>query len=528
MSGPINNTSASESFFNFLGGGNFFAASINGEIMADQEPGIDASVQIQTAIAAAYAGGIPIVDATHFSGLQPCTVDMFGAIDAITTSVNIVVNMPAAHFQCSVQQTITNSSLTINGQGPALTQIEYTGGTLATAALWVHAQTSSAVNGLTAVHVSGIYFYGDNANLTDAVLVEDANRSEFSNILAWGANSSGFHCEGCVSDTFYRVRESQVDANEINGTGVSGAHTWPQYGLQLDSSASSGNQTTAGTVVDNAAEFTASAGWWLRSANSMTFTGGTSEDGFRGIVISSGSKWNVFSSPDLEGNTQDLQGVDVDDLGQSNTYIGLLATSACSGCASVYADGGAASTIIQDTGLSTGYAGQINDVGNNQDFRGSEGILYPWTMEVTANASIGGSLTVGTTLGVTGVTTMTGGAVVPKTAVSSAPIITSNDTAATCVAGTGVTSCTLTTGSTAMRGLMTLVNSSATTAQVLATVTWGATLASSPNWCTITQARGVGWYGMYASTINTTTMAISNTNTVSGITPLYISWHCDL
>jgi hypothetical protein len=488
---------------------NTFTAGIiselfNGTPEADQFSGSDPSVKIRAAEIYAIAHNLPVVDATHFTGTLACSVDMFGALNATPeAAVNLTVNLPSAHFQCTIPQTVTNSFFTINGQGPGQTQIEYTGTTTSSAMFQAVGPASGVDNGVTDVHINGIFFYGDTNLTGDVVLVRDVNRSEFHNISTWGGTGAAFHCEGCVTDTFNRLAESQIDAALIGA----GSSTTPQFGLELDSSSASGNQTTDGTVIDNRAEITASAGWWLRSANSMTFTSGTAEDGLRGIVVSAGSKWNTFISSDIEGNSQNTAGVDVHDSGQSNTYIGLLATSACSACNSLLADGGAASLVIWDTGLSTGTSGLWNIIGNNQNFQASEGETSLWTLLVAGNADIGGPLQV--------------------------PILVSTSPSVSFFPGTGITSITCADPSTSggscsnMRGTMKVINSSATTVTSFAQISFGSTLGSKPV-CRIDQQQGPNWLGLYVSAVSTTSFDIANANTLSGTGTFYITYECTL
>lgn len=337
--------------------GNIYSQYVNTIPQADQFPGSDASVKIRAAETYAITNGINQVDATHFSGIQGCSVDMFGALNSnITAPVNLVVNFGAVHFQCSVQQTITNSAITLRGMGPMMTQIEYIGSS-STAVLWAHAQTSGATAGLTGVTLDGIFFYGGAGNVTDALLLEDMNRSNVSNVSAWGATGCGIHTQGTVTTTLFRPKVSGTDAGAI-GISNSG-HTVPANGICFDRSPSSNNQTTNGTMTDGAAEFLQGIGWYFESAQGMTTTGGTSESNAFGIKINTASfnKFNTFISPDLESNTANIAGVDVNDQGQQNYYIDLIATSACSGpCNSVIANG-IGQYIFGDADLATGFTG---------------------------------------------------------------------------------------------------------------------------------------------------------------------------
>jgi hypothetical protein len=300
----------------------------------------DASVKIRAAENYAIANGINQVDATHFSGTQPCSVDMFGSLQSPAQSpINLVVTLGAVHFQCSVEQTITNSAFKLRGLGGMLTQIEYVGSasTPIEAVLAAKAASSSVQNGLEEVSIDGIFFYGDAGNVTDALLLRDVNRSEVSNVYAWGATGCGIHSEGDVTTTFYRDKVSGREAANI-GINNPATHTSPEEGLCLDSSPVSGDQTTDGTVVDFAAEYVTYVGWWLRSANSMTFTSGTSEANVYGLLIGAGSKYNNFLGSDFEANSANVTGVDVIDNSGYNSFSQLITSSGCTGACTATVD----------------------------------------------------------------------------------------------------------------------------------------------------------------------------------------------
>ena len=133
----------------------------------------------------------------------------------------------------------------------------------------------------------------------------------------------GIHSKFAVTDTFYRPATSFADATLL---GIyNGSHTTPVHGLCLD--AVNGGQTTSGTVIDGKAEGVAGTGWWLASASSMTFESGTSENnsgsGPGGIQVDHLSKYNTFTSTDLEGNSNE----DALDNGSGTKFVNVIAGS---------------------------------------------------------------------------------------------------------------------------------------------------------------------------------------------------------
>jgi hypothetical protein len=491
---------------------------INGIPQADQFPGADFCVKLKAADTYALANSLAKVDATHFTSAQSCSVDPFDALG--TGTVNLEIDLPASIITSTVLLHLGASGVKLVGQGRGNAVFVHSG--TSSTAFFTFGQTTSYTQ-FTELHDFSVIGAGPTNDTGTDFLVINSHRNLFSNMSFWGA-VTGFQTQGAVSDTFYRLRVSNEDAASFGWSGE------PTLGLYFN--AEGGNQTTAGTVIDPAVETVSGCGITLASASSMVFTAGTSEENAKGVCVLTGSKFNTFVGMDIEGNTANAQGVDINDLGQGNTYQAILAASTCSGCASVYADGGAVSIIIGEQGLLTSYAGEFNVFGDTIDVTGSEGNTSLWNTTVKG-LTVGVNASVAGTLGVTGVTTL-GTANITTEAVGTttagvliAPMLKTNGTQPTCVAGTGVTSCTVTTGSSPSRGQVAIVNSSATTSQVLATLTWATTLASTPQ-CVVTQAAGVAWYGMNPSTLNTTTMAITNTNTVSGITNLFVSWHCEL
>jgi hypothetical protein len=109
-----------------------------------------------------------------------------------------------------------------------------------------------------------------------------------------------------------------------------------------------------------------------------------------------------------------------------------------------------------------------------------------------------------------------------------APILTSTGSLPSCVAGTGVTACTVATGSTEARGTVTLTNSSATIGTPLVTIDFAHQVAGIP-FCSVQQAGGAAWYGLFVGgspTVND--FNVNNISSISGVTSLTFSYECQL
>lgn len=299
---------------------------INGIIQADQYAGADACAKIRAASLFAISAGAHEVDATHFVGTQACASDPVGAlVTPLAAAANLTINFGATHFTSTVQWTITNSLLTLRGKGPGQTIVEYTGttGNPITAVLWAHAQLSGVTAGLEDDSIENMTFYGNTissvATVTDGLLLSDFNRSNVTNVIIWGVSNCGIHSQGDVTTTWYRPKVSNAEATIL---GIASGHPQPAQGICLDSSPYSGNQTTDGTVVDAAAEGVSGTGWSLPSANSMTFTSGTSENNGSGVNVAIASRNNMFLASDFEGNSS----YDVQDNGKSTIWRNIIAT----------------------------------------------------------------------------------------------------------------------------------------------------------------------------------------------------------
>lgn len=359
------------------------APFINGIPQADQFPGADMCVKTRAAEVYAIANGINQVDSTHFTGTQACSVDMFGGLAAANTIVNLTVNFGNVHITSTVAQTVTNSGLHIRGMGPYGSALQYTGISTVAAVLFVDGSLAVSpwlANGLNGFSLEGMFVYGTNANATDGIVLKATHRSLLRDVDIWGAITNGLHTEGAVTDTFDRVHVSATDAFY---QGIqNGIYSTPVNGFEFDGFSS--NKTTDGSCIDCMAEGVSGVGWWLFQANSMHFSAGTSENNLNGILVSANSKYNTFTSPDIEANTANALGVDVTDLGGQNTYISPIFASACTSCHSANAGGSGGQLIVNEGGAASGWQGFFNIFGVNSDTRGSNGTFRTGPFEGTS------------------------------------------------------------------------------------------------------------------------------------------------
>jgi hypothetical protein len=502
--------------------GHFYSTWINGIPQADQYPATDVCAAIYAASIAAVQKGVAVIDATHLSGVNTCTsgTNPFGIFNAGVgiseyAAANLTYLFGNMELISNTPFEIANSAITIQGYGPDQTVFVYNGGSGAVAAMYIHAQSSGVTNGLEEDHFRN--FMVVNAATSSpqaAILARDVNRSSFEDVAAWGAGSSyaGMDFQGNVTTSYTRPKVSQREYANLPSAWTSGLTvSTPGIGMDWDASSASGDQCTDSTVTDAAAEYITAGngyGWYLNSANSMTFTSGTSEANKYGVVVSPGSKFNTFTSLDLEANTANATGVDIHDYGQANTYIGALATSTCSGgCASVaYANGGAVNYLIASQGVNS-QSGQFVNMSGSQDFSQGNGTTTVSTLIAVGGASFGNAIQV--------------------------PMVLTTAAAVTFFAGTGITSVTCadpaSSGNTCtnMRGTIKVVNSSATTTTSFAEVIFGSTLSAKPV-CQITQQEGPAWYGLYVSAVGVSDFYIANANTLSGSGTFYITYYCQL
>jgi hypothetical protein len=251
---------------------NYFSQAFsNGVVYADKfcglgtvggisTPSCSADICSKLLAANQYAVGnnVALVDVSHAQGTQACSANPFASLNGTPNSpVNLVVNFGVTHFQTSAQWVINNSNITLHGMGPWATQVEYTGANGATAVLYVngHAGTAPyAATGIQGIQISGMFFYGDAANVADGVLLKFVNRSRFDSMYAWGVTGCGIHTEGAVTDTFLQPRVSFADALFV-GILNNATHTTPANGICLDGDASAPGgpeDTTSGSLIDAA------------------------------------------------------------------------------------------------------------------------------------------------------------------------------------------------------------------------------------------------------------------------------------
>ena len=549
---------------------------INGIPQADQFAGADACQKIYNAASYALQHSISTVDASHFSGTQTCTsgqnpfafwstgyVAEYAAADLTIKFGNVIL-------QSTVPFEIANSGVVIEGAGPEGTVFVYNGGSGAAAAMYIHAQSSGVTNGLEQDHFRNFFVLNNaTSGAQDAILARDVNRSSFEDVSAWGGGSSyqDWDLQGNVTTSMIRTKASLRDFANLPGGLSSLTVGTGGYGFLLNSSTASGNQCTDSTWVDFAAEYVTQGsgiGVYVESANSMTFTSGTSEANKAGIEVGNSSHYNSFISTDEEGNSIS----DVVEDGNSDTWINTIATNA-SMSSTAFGNtwlggniqvGNFVNNASQSNGnvianygnyyetaqvWSNNYAGTpanfpfngtshlwggiagMNATGTGGEldlFTGFSGATYDACFyRNVASGNYTGDVCLGANNQFNGPGTFTGTVTLP--------MIASNAGTVGYTAGTGVTSLACApvgfTTCTNTRGRVLITNSSATTAEALGTVTFSGTLSAAPS-CRITQDGGTAWYGLYVSAATTGAFTITNNNTVSGVTQLYFDYTCQL
>jgi hypothetical protein len=505
----------------------------NGVPQADQFTGGDMCLKLQAAIIYAVTNHLGFVDASKFQGTQSCSINPFSTTSAGTTPLTGDLNLYILFGDTLIQTTtpwiLTASNVSLQGQGPQHTQLEYIGTGTAAEVMEV---ASSEFN-----YVDGFFIFGGPVTVPTGspagvvgtgLFIQLDHRSQFSHISVWGV-TVGVSTSGAVTDTWFKDHVSNVDATwMLPNFGVSGfGYTTPGTGFFFSNDG--GVQTTNGTVTDIAAEGNSQWGVQISSAQNMVFTGGSAEFNGApgcangtcgGVFAQTAARYNTWIGPDFESNgvfaagvfQNGYYGADFWDAGQQNTWInGIYGSIPAGGLSTVGATGGARgqSVLMGTAGLlsTTGVpaAGDFLVIGVNPAFPGSG--------TMTAGA---GSFQSMTTVGAT-----------------VAPYFQGNSSAASFTPGTGITSVTCAdpaaSGTTcnSTRGTIKIVNSSATTSQVLATITFGTTLPFK-GVCSVTQVQGASWYGLYIVTDNTTGLNIENANTVSGSGTFYVTYACQL
>lgn len=340
---------------------------VNGIPQADQFAGADFCVKLRAAENYAITNHVTTVDATHFTGAQSCTVDPFIALATAGTTVPLTVLLPGVTIQFAFVNglgnglTVNNTGINLFGQGRFSTIFQYTGTAAAGYAFGTGALNN--VNG--AFQIFRDFSVLGNSHVINAITLQNWHRSSLENVSAWGATGCGIYMAGAVTDTLIKPHVSSFDAALANP--VWSSLTTPSCGIGMD--AFGGNQTTDGTVVDGAFEgITSGIGIKIISANSMTFTSGTSESNRQGITIASGSKWNSFIGEDIESNTLGAAGSDIADLGQSTFYQNVIAASGAGGGVSATFGGGGGQYILGEAGFATLWSGNVNILGVATDF----------------------------------------------------------------------------------------------------------------------------------------------------------------
>lgn len=309
---------------------NFEAQYINGIAQADQFPGTDMCAKIAGAISSMIALGGGDVDATHFSGTQPCSEDPFSTAIPANWGGHLSVRLGHVRIESTQAWVIANTNITLIGISPTATQLMYTGSSDVHAVLTVSGYDRECSN----ARIENLYLIG-NGNGTDrsrwahlGLFALKCFRSEFNNIWAWGIQDVGIYIQGGVSNSLRSPRVSKWDASNVLGTVVGAPHS---AGIQLDSVTigTSTWATTAGTISDAAVEGVPGTGILCAHAINILFLSGTSENNGHGVFVGPKCLGITFIGMDLELNKDGHRNkIDLHDEGTNTALINVYSQNA--------------------------------------------------------------------------------------------------------------------------------------------------------------------------------------------------------
>ncbi|HTV81801.1 MAG TPA: hypothetical protein VME18_04060 [Acidobacteriaceae bacterium] len=277
----------------------------------------DMCAKINAAAASLGSNG-GTVDARGFTGTQSCSSNPFSGI---TTPILLLLG--DVRIQSSAAWTIPASNDRIVGEGPARTQLYYTGTASVSAVLTIANPDASVANPSTYLWdtaVSGMWISGNRAYVTDVVLLKATHHSALTDLSLWGASGCGVHTEFSVIDTQQDIRVSINDATYI-GSASGGS---PANGLCYDELAA-GYGTTASAVIDPTIEGVSNCGIDFLYTEGMNITAGTSEENLHGVCNNNGTRnaRDTVDGLDMEANT----GADIVEAGIQDVYLNVVGTA---------------------------------------------------------------------------------------------------------------------------------------------------------------------------------------------------------
>ena len=318
---------------------------------ADQFAGDDFCVKLRAANAWALANKFNLVDATHFAKTLTCSVDPVMNLAPNGIPVTLTVMLPASWISSTVPWLVTNPGLRLEGRGMGNTVLAYIGRSKVSSVLGLGDGTMVLMNNAL-VDMSVV---GHLANAANGVSAIWAHQFELKNVGIWGVTRCGLYTEFAVTPTISRLH---VNVDDARFYGYETGYAVPETGFCATHGQHGGidGGTTDGTVID--IDIAGVSGWGidLISANSMTFTSGTSENNGSGVRVQQPSQMNTFIGLDTEGNKT---GADILDNGNSTHYLNVIADSRSAtnsvtvGATSRYAVLDAPPTAIQGTPVIT-------------------------------------------------------------------------------------------------------------------------------------------------------------------------------
>ncbi|HEY1901682.1 MAG TPA: hypothetical protein VGG56_04575 [Terracidiphilus sp.] len=285
---------------------------INGVIQADQYPGADMCVKIQAAEAASSG---QMIDATHFQGIQSCSVDPF---------VKLASNQTIRFGQVTVNSMVSwnlssiANGVSVIGAGNGQTLFHYIGSSIASFVNITGQPGGSFGDNLEEFSILG------NNNATNGLYIYGTHHNLLKHLGCWGFTNC-LTSTASILNTWVKPVVSIADAGWLWGYS-SPSNYAPHTGLYLSGDNVPGQgiiQSTAATIVDADIENVSGCGIDLVSAATTTITSGTSEGNGTGLCIAAGSNNNTVIGLDMESNTVQ----DLNDAGNSNHYLDVIAIS---------------------------------------------------------------------------------------------------------------------------------------------------------------------------------------------------------
>jgi hypothetical protein len=213
------------------------------------------------------------------------------------------IYIPDGTYNTSGQILVTTEGMSIKGESPEKTVIQYTGGSVG-GVVYIQGVTYNNFN------VENLTING-NASSQFALHVKQANHSTFRNLRLRNVVASGLFADFCVTSLFENLSTSSNEDPWV---------VTPATGIMLT------NLVTNCSFIMPIAEGLSGAGIYLNYyCNANVFEGGVSEGNGKGIQLIDNSQSNIFKGVYMEANTED---VNIDADSNFNYFIGTFGSAA--------------------------------------------------------------------------------------------------------------------------------------------------------------------------------------------------------